>query len=76
MDKKYPDMHVVARFAEFAQSFRELPIPADVLHHAKRAVIDWHTALLPGAVAAPVLGDAAARALVARLWTLERSPTV
>ncbi len=46
-------MHVVERFAEFAQAFRARPIPAEALHHAKRAVLDWHAALLPGAVAAP-----------------------
>jgi 2-methylcitrate dehydratase PrpD len=46
-------MHVVERCAEFAQDFRVQAIPADVLHHAKRAVIDWYAALLPGAVAAP-----------------------
>jgi 2-methylcitrate dehydratase PrpD len=46
-------MHVVERFAEFAQRFRTQPIPAQALHHAKRAVIDWYAALLPGAVNAP-----------------------
>ena len=46
-------MHVVERFAEFALAFRAQPVPADVLHHAKRAVIDWYAALLPGAVVAP-----------------------
>jgi len=46
-------MHVVERFADFALSFRGQPIPAQALHHAKRAVIDWHAALLPGAVTAP-----------------------
>ncbi|MFA5916076.1 MAG: MmgE/PrpD family protein [Burkholderiales bacterium] len=46
-------MHVVERFAEFAQNFRAQPIPPQALHHAKRAVIDWYAALLPGAVAAP-----------------------
>ena len=46
-------MHPVERFAEFAQAFRAQPIPAEVLHHAKRAVIDWYAALLPGAVVAP-----------------------
>ena len=46
-------MHVVERFAEFALAFRAQPIPAAALHHAKRAVLDWHAALLPGAVAAP-----------------------
>ncbi len=46
-------MHVVERFAAFAQDFRTQTIPAEVLHHAKRAVIDWYAALLPGAIAAP-----------------------
>ncbi len=46
-------MHVVERFAQFAQDFRAQPIPPQALHHAKRAVIDWYAALLPGAVAAP-----------------------
>ena len=46
-------MHVVERFAEFALGFRARPIPADALHHAKRAVIDWYAALLPGAAVAP-----------------------
>jgi len=46
-------VHVVERFAEFAQAFRAQPIPAAALHHAKRAVIDWYAALLPGAVVAP-----------------------
>ena len=48
-------MHVVERLAEFAQNFRARPIPPQALHHAKRAVIDWYAALLPGAVAAPAI---------------------
>lgn len=46
-------MHVVERYAEFALTFRARPVAAEVLHHAKRAVIDWYAALLPGAVTAP-----------------------
>ncbi len=46
-------MHVVEQFAGWAGSFRAQPIPAEVLRHAKRAVIDWYAALLPGAVVAP-----------------------
>src|SRR3977135_1329711 len=46
-------MHVVERFAEFAQTHRGRPIAPQVLHHAKRAVIDWHAALFPGARVAP-----------------------
>jgi len=48
-------VHVVERFAEFALDFRARPTPADALHHAKRAVIDWYAALLPGAVVAPAI---------------------
>lgn len=46
-------MHVVERFAHYATVSRSLPIPPEALHHAKRAVIDWYAALLPGAVVAP-----------------------
>jgi len=46
-------MHVVERLAEFAQAYRGRPIAPQVLHHAKRAVIDWHAALFPGAGVAP-----------------------
>src|SRR5712691_1078519 len=46
-------MHVVERFAEFAEAQRGRPIAPQVLHHAKRAVIDWHAALLPGSLVPP-----------------------
>ncbi|HKI65168.1 MAG TPA: MmgE/PrpD family protein [Burkholderiales bacterium] len=46
-------LHVVERFAAFAETFRTQPLPAEALHHAKRAVIDWHAAVFPGAVMAP-----------------------
>jgi 2-methylcitrate dehydratase PrpD len=44
---------VVERFAQFAEDLRAGPLPAPVVHHAKRAVVDWHAALFPGAVIAP-----------------------
>ena len=44
---------VVERFAAFAAGYRSRPIAPQVLHHAKRAVIDWHAALHPGSVVAP-----------------------
>jgi 2-methylcitrate dehydratase PrpD len=44
---------VVERFAAFAESYRKRPIEPQVLHHAKRAVIDWHAALFPGSVVPP-----------------------
>src|SRR3979411_2082679 len=46
-------MYVVERFAGFAESFRTEPLASLVLHHAKRAVIDWYAAVLPGAVLPP-----------------------
>ena len=46
-------MHVVEEFAAWAEDYRSIPISADVLHHAKRAVIDWYAAVLPGAVVPP-----------------------
>jgi 2-methylcitrate dehydratase PrpD len=47
-------MHLVERFADWAVSFRREPLPASVIHHARRAVIDWHAALYPGMVVPPV----------------------
>jgi 2-methylcitrate dehydratase PrpD len=46
-------MYVVERFAEFAVSQRKQPLKGEVLHHAKRAVIDWYAAAFPGAVVPP-----------------------
>jgi 2-methylcitrate dehydratase PrpD len=46
-------MHVVERFADFAVAFRQKPLEGDVLHHAKRAMIDWYAAAFPGAVIPP-----------------------
>jgi 2-methylcitrate dehydratase PrpD len=58
-------MTIVERYAAFAQSFRAHPLPPQVLHHAKRAVIDWYAALLPGAVVPPA--TVLARALAEEL---------
>src|SRR5438128_967599 len=46
-------MHVVERYASWAAGWRSQPIPPEVVHHARRAVIDWHAALLPGSIVAP-----------------------
>ena len=46
-------MRVVERLAAFAEGYRTRPIEPQVLHHAKRAVIDWHAALYPGSVVPP-----------------------
>src|SRR5438477_11788196 len=46
-------MHVVERYAAWATGWRAQPIADEVAHHARRAVIDWHAALLPGSVVPP-----------------------
>lgn len=46
-------MHLVERFARFAEDARREPLPREALHHAKRALIDWYAALLPGAIVPP-----------------------
>jgi len=46
-------MHVVEQYAAFAESLRREDLPPEVVHHAKRAVIDLHAAAYPGAVAPP-----------------------
>jgi 2-methylcitrate dehydratase PrpD len=46
-------MYFVERCAAWAQEFRAQPIAPQVLHHARRALVDWHAALLPGLAVAP-----------------------
>jgi 2-methylcitrate dehydratase PrpD len=46
-------MTIVQSFAAFAADFAEQPLAADIVHHAKRAIIDWYAALFPGAVTPP-----------------------
>jgi 2-methylcitrate dehydratase PrpD len=47
-------VHLVERFADWATDFRQEKLTPEVLHHARRAVIDWHAALYPGLVVPPV----------------------
>jgi len=46
-------VYVVEGFAGFAEGYRRQPVAPQVLHQAKRVVIDWYAALLPGAGVAP-----------------------
>ena len=46
-------MHVVERFAAWAEGYRTQPLAPEVLHHAKRVVIDTWAAVLSGAVVPP-----------------------
>ena len=47
-------MHLVERFADWAVGFRKAELCKEVVHHARRAVIDWHAALYPGMAVPPV----------------------
>jgi len=47
--------HVVERYASWAVQSRGRPLAPEVLHHAKRAVIDLHAAMISGAVLAPAI---------------------
>ena len=44
---------LVEQLAEYAIRERTSTLPADVIHHAKRAVIDWTAAFLPGSLVPP-----------------------
>lgn len=46
-------MRAVERCAEFAEQLRAAPLSAEVMHAAKRAMIDWTAAVLPGAIVPP-----------------------
>ena len=44
---------VLARFARYAASLDKAPLPEDALHHARRCVLDWFAAAIPGGVEPP-----------------------
>lgn len=44
---------LVHQFAEYAIKEQTSKLPAEVIHHAKRAMIDWYAAFLPGSLVAP-----------------------
>ena len=46
-------MYATEIFARYSSEFRQRSLSDEVVHHAKRAVIDWYAALFPGAVVAP-----------------------
>lgn len=47
-------MHATEIFARYATEFQRQPLPGEVIHHAKRAVIDWYASLFPGLSMPPV----------------------
>jgi 2-methylcitrate dehydratase PrpD len=46
-------MTIVDEFANYAQGEAGRALPPEVTHHAKRALIDWFSALFPGIAVAP-----------------------
>ena len=42
-------------FAEYAHDDATRELPGDVIHHAKRALLDWFSALLPGTKVSPAI---------------------
>lgn len=52
--------------ADHAASWRKRELPADVAHHARRALLDWFAATLPGCLRPPATLIAAALAEEAR----------
>lgn len=46
-------MHVCETFGHFGAGLQATALPPEVMHHAKRAVVDWAGALVSGAVCAP-----------------------
>ncbi|TAJ91030.1 MmgE/PrpD family protein [Reyranella sp.] len=47
------DPTALERFGVYAASVSKADLPADVIHAAKRCVIDWYATTLPGAIEAP-----------------------
>jgi len=46
-------MTIVQSLAAYGAQLSYQTLAPEVLHHAKRAIIDWYAALLPGAVCEP-----------------------
>lgn len=46
-------MTVATTLGEYGAALRAQRLDDELVHHAKRAVVDWYAALIPGAVAAP-----------------------
>ncbi|HSN41464.1 MAG TPA: MmgE/PrpD family protein [Burkholderiales bacterium] len=44
---------LLQKIADYAIAEQTSRLPAEVVHHAKRAVIDWYASLLPGSVVTP-----------------------
>ena len=58
-------MNPLLVLAEHAAGWRTTPLPAEVEHHARRALLDWFASLLPGCALPPAT-------LMARALAMER----
>ncbi|MEJ8292346.1 MmgE/PrpD family protein [Delftia tsuruhatensis] len=47
-------MYATEVFGQYAGRFHGTRLPDEVIHHAKRAVIDWYASLFPGLAAGPL----------------------
>lgn len=47
-------MHTTEIFGRYAEQYQKQTLPEEVIHHAKRAVIDWYASLLPGLACEPL----------------------
>lgn len=47
-------LHATEVFGQYAERYSQAALPEAVIHHAKRALIDWYAALFPGLAAAPL----------------------
>ena len=46
-------MYISEQLGQFGSSFQAVEVDEDVVHHAKRAIVDWYAALIPGYVMEP-----------------------
>lgn len=46
-------MYISEQLGQFGSSFHAVQVDEDVVHHAKRAIVDWYAALIPGYVMEP-----------------------
>ncbi|MDP2241510.1 MAG: MmgE/PrpD family protein [Burkholderiales bacterium] len=46
---------LMQKIADYAIREQTSTLPAEVIHHAKRAVIDWYASLLPGSTVTPAI---------------------
>ncbi len=46
---------LLEKIADYAIREQTSKLPTDVIHHAKRAVIDWYASLLPGSLVTPAI---------------------